>query len=303
MRRMEGSLERRMLDFHSPVLDDQSWAAPILQKTGYLGSDGAFGTMFVWRKAYRTQLSQYGTFVMRRYGDRYGVPLGEGNFTQAIEELRKDAKERGIPFVLTGVTQDAKEKLIDLFPGKFTFEEDRDSADYLYRSEDLIHLSGKKYHGKRNHISKFQRQYSWSDEDLTDANMEECQALAKEWCVQNGCSEENGLDKEACALRESFVHFQDLGFTGGLIRVEEKPVAFTMGEAIHDQVYVVHFEKALSSYAGSYTMINREFATQRLSGYPYINREEDMGLEGLRKAKLSYYPAILLERFTARWEE
>ena len=77
-----------MLDFHSPVLNDQAWAAPILQKTGYLGSDGAFGTMFVWRKAYRTQLSQYGTFVMRRYGDRFGVRLGEGDFTQAIEELR-----------------------------------------------------------------------------------------------------------------------------------------------------------------------------------------------------------------------
>ncbi len=292
-----------MLDFHSPTLEDQRWAAPILQKAGYLGADGAFGTMFVWRKAYQTEICQYGQFVMRRYGDRYGVPLGEGDFAQAMEELRKDATERGIPFVLTGVTQDAKGQLESLFPGHFVFHEDRDSADYLYRSEDLIQLAGKKYHGKRNHISKFQRQYSWSYEDLTDANMEACKILAKEWCIQNGCSEENGLEKEACALRESFVHFQELGFTGGLIRVEEKPVAFTIGEAIDGQTYVVHFEKALSSYAGSYTMINREFAAHRLSGYRYINREEDMGLEGLRKAKLSYYPALLLERFTARWGE
>lgn len=239
---------------------------------------------------------------MRKYGDFYTIPLGEGDLVNALDVMRQDAAQKGIPFALTGLTKDEVNRLEELLPGRFAYQEDRNAADYIYHSEDLIRLAGKKYHGKRNHISKFKRLYSWNYEELGKENMEECMALAREWCVQYGCSEENGLDKEACALRETFEHFDQLGFVGGMIRVEGKPVAFTIGEEINEEAFVVHFEKALSDYTGSYTIINREFAAYSLSGYRYINREEDLGLEGLRKAKLSYHPALLLERFNAKWQ-
>lgn len=291
-----------MLEFRIPELSDIQWAAPILRQSGYLGSDGAFGTIYVWRDVYHSMICRYQDFLLRKYGGMYAMPLGEGDPSGALEAMRVDAGKRGEPFVLGGLTREAADCLEGLLPGRFTLEEDRDAADYIYHAEDLIRLAGKKYHGKRNHISKFERLYSWTYEDLGRGNMEDCMALAREWCVQYGCSEENGLDKEACALRETFQHFEELGFAGGMLRVEGKPVAFTIGEEINEQAFVVHFEKALSDYTGSYTMINREFAARRLSGYRFINREEDLGLEGLRKAKLSYQPAFLLERFTARWE-
>lgn len=291
-----------MLEYHIPQLSDQTWAVPILRRSGYLGSDGAFGTIFVWREVYHSQICRYQDFLLRKYGDFYTIPLGEGDLVNALDVMRQDAAQKGIPFALTGLTKDEVNRLEELLPGRFAYQEDRNAADYIYHSEDLIRLAGKKYHGKRNHISKFKRLYSWNYEELGKENMEECMALAREWCVQYGCSEENGLDKEACALRETFEHFDQLGFVGGMIRVEGKPVAFTIGEEINEEAFVVHFEKALSDYTGSYTIINREFAAYSLSGYRYINREEDLGLEGLRKAKLSYHPALLLERFNAKWQ-
>jgi hypothetical protein len=293
-----------MLAYQSPVLADQNWVEPIVRSAGYLGCDGAFGTMYVWRAAYRIQICRYGDFLLRSYGENAEVqsfPLGQGDLLAALNAMREDAQQRGHAFRLSGLTEEAAGRLQALMPGCFSFVEQRDAADYLYDSAALIALPGKKYHGKRNHISKFQRMYQWSYEDLCEENLEECRALAHEWCEQYGCSEENGLHHESCALREAFDHFSALEFQGGMLRVEGKPVAFTMGEALDDQTFIVHFEKALSQYTGAYTMINREFAAHRLGGYRYINREEDMGLEGLRKAKLSYHPAVLLMRYDAAW--
>lgn len=289
-----------MLDFRAPRLEDQAWAAPILRDSGYIGSDGAFGTLFIWRGIYDCTICQWNGFLFRRFGGAYALPLGQGDLKQAVEALRADAEERGEAFLLTGVSEQGVKQLEALFPGEFHFEADRNTADYVYNSADLAALPGKRYHGKRNHISKFERLYTWTYERLGEENLADCKALAKEWCVQYGCSEENGLDKENCALKETFQHYQALGFVGGMIRVEGKPVAFTIGEAINDQAFVVHFEKALSDFTGSYTIINREFVARELSGYQYVNREEDMGLEGLRKAKLSYHPAILLEKYNGK---
>ena len=135
------------------------------------------------------------------------------------------------------------------------------------------------------------------DRRITDANCADVVAMAREWCRLKGNCAEKSLQSENCAIREVLAHREELSVTGGLIRVDGKVVAFTFASPINDQVVDIHVEKALPDYAGAYTVINREFAARELSGYRYINRENDMGIEGLRKAKESYNPAILLEKF------
>lgn len=183
-------------------------------------------------------------------------------------------------------------------PGRFDAEPSRDDFDYIYNAQDLIELSGRKYHGKRNHISKFTRAFpDWQYEHIDDSNTEECINASLEWCKQNGCSENSPYRHELCAIHKALRERKSLGIIGGLIRIDGKVVALTLGERLNKDTFVTHFEKALGGFEEAYTLINREFAARSLGEYRYINREEDLGIEGLRKAKLSYKPAILLEKF------
>ena len=226
--------------------------------------------------------------------------IGPGDLRSKVELVLADAKDYGCKFRLWGLTKQETEQLEQTMPGMFRFQLDRDASDYIYDSQALIHLSGRKYHGKRNHLARFQRSYNWSYEDITPQNYADCKAIAHEWCVQNGgCGKEDGTDNENCAINMAFRSFEELALSGGLLRVDGKPVAFTVGEEINPEVYLLHFEKALNGYEGLYAAINHEYAAKNLENYRYINREEDLGIEGLRKAKLSYNPAILLEKYSA----
>ena len=291
-----------MLEFRYPELKDREWVQPILSSAGGLGSEYAFGTMYVWRGTYHRRICRYKDFLLSAFGEDYRsyvVPEGVGDRREAISVLMEDARERGVPFRMWGVTEDNREEMEGYFPGRFDYLPQRDDADYIYRSEDLISLAGRKFHSKRNHIARFRRTYQWTYEAVGPENAGECLAIAREWCRKNGMCGQNGHSAENCAIADALDHLGPLGMKGGLIRVEGKPAAFTLGEEINSRCFVVHFEKALEGYDGLYPAINQEFAARELSRYEYINREEDMGLEGLRKAKLSYYPAFLVEKFTA----
>ena len=267
-----------------------------------MGSEYAFGTMYIWRWTYHRQICRWNDFVLSSLGKdqhSYAVPVGNGSRKEAVEALLADAKERGIPFRMWGVTQEEIEEFESLFPGRFLFLPARNDADYIYRSSDLITLAGRKYHGKRNHLARFTRTYQWSYEEIGRARFPACMEIAQEWCRKNGSCGEDGRSEENCAVAVALHHFEELHMIGGLISIDGKPVAFSLGEEINPQCFVVHFEKALDGYDGLYPAINHEFASHALAGYEYINREEDMGIEGLRKAKLSYYPAVLLEKYVA----
>lgn len=291
-----------MLEFHYPEIKDRVWVQPILASSGGMGSEYAFGTMYIWRWTYHRQICRWNDFVLSSLGKdqhSYAVPVGNGSRKEAVEALLADAKERGIPFRMWGVTQEEIEEFESLFPGRFLFLPARNDADYIYRSSDLITLAGRKYHGKRNHLARFTRTYQWSYEEIGRARFPACMEIAQEWCRKSGSCGEDGRSEENCAVAVALHHFEELHMIGGLISVDGKPVAFSLGEEINPQCFVVHFEKALDGYDGLYPAINHEFASHALAGYEYINREEDMGIEGLRKAKLSYYPAVLLEKYVA----
>ena len=188
-------------------------------------------------------------------------------------------------------------QLETFFPGKFQIEYDRDEADYVYEREKLETLSGKKLHGKRNHINKFKSVHEdWDYETLTEDNVEECFQMALKWRNLNGCEDDEEKNAEMCVSLNSLRLFRELNLVGGVLRVEGEIVAFTMGEKLCEDTFVVHIEKAYADVDGAYPMINQQFVQHECMDYQYVNREEDTGADGLRQAKMSYRPAFLEEK-------
>ncbi|MFY9377952.1 MAG: phosphatidylglycerol lysyltransferase domain-containing protein, partial [Peptococcia bacterium] len=189
------------------------------------------------------------------------------------------------------------------FPGKFSYQDDREGYDYIYTLEKLVSLSGKKLQSKRNHINRFiANNADWSFEEISQDNLSECWEMNQEWCRQNGCKDDELLNEEYCAVRRCFNNYEALELEGGLLRLAGKVIAFTMGERLNSDTYVVHIEKAFGEIQGAYQLINREFAKLIQERHPdivYVNREEDMGYEGLRRAKMSYRPVRMEEKYVA----
>lgn len=292
-----------MIDFRPLKIEDRQWIEPILRESKKYGCEYSFGDMFIWKSIYDIQVAKHKDFFVSFNGagfDAYCCPVGSGNKKEIIEDLMQDARERNIEFKMFGLMEECAKDLEELFPDKFEIEENRDSFDYIYSTEDLINLKGKKYHGKRNHIAYFKKNNNWTYEPMTRENIPECIAMNKEWEKLNREKDPDGIDDELIAINTSFDNFEELGFVGGVLKVEGRVVAFTFGESMNDDIFCTHVEKAYSDIRGAYPMINREFAENALSQYKYINREDDTGLEGLRQAKLSYYPSILLSKYMAR---
>ncbi len=219
----------------------------------------------------------------------------EEQFRFALDCLKQESEQEGYPLMIMGLAPDCREHLNSSYPETFRFLNDRASCDYLYLREKLASLSGKKLQSKRNHVNKFEKLYSdYTTEPVSSANINECLALERAWL---GASEEkDGESDEYIMIKRLLSNFEALGLEGLAIRVGTKLVAFTVGSPINQNTFGVHIEKALTEYEGAFAMINRSFARLIPEQYTYINREEDLGLEGLRKSKLSYRPALLLEK-------
>jgi len=285
---------------HRPVMEDKPWVDQLLSYSGYRGAEHAFGTAYIWTHAYGIRWTRIEDFLIVRGKKSFSFPAGRGDLEEMLHRLRDWSEAEEVPLIFHGITEHTMPILEETFPGYFDFQPRRDSSDYIYLAENLIQLSGKKFHSKRNHISKFSRENDWRYEDITEDNLGECLELGRIWCAEKSggeCSIKN--NPEFCALSRAFDQYFALGFEGGLIRAEGKAVAFTCGERLTGDTFVIHFEKALPGYEGAYPVINNQFAKNRLSAYQYINREEDLGIEGLRKAKLSYHPDLLLNKYLA----
>ena len=190
-----------------------------------------------------------------------------------------------------------EEQMKEMFGDIFQVEYDRDSADYVYEREKLAALSGKKLHGKRNHINRFKDNHQWSYEKLNDENQLEALAMLMEWKMQNCAPEDLEKHEEICVSKNSLIYYKELGLVGGILRADGKIVGLSLGEpAVNPDTFVVHIEKAFPDVQGAYPMINQQFVLHEMEGFTYVNREEDMGEEGLRKAKMSYRPAFMLEK-------
>lgn len=300
-----------MVNFESPQFEDREWAQPLLEAEGSQCCEYNFANIYLWSRAYPQQIARLGGRLLVQIQGSLGLcylyPAGSGPLSAAVDALANHAAANGVPLTLVCVTENQRAALEAACPGRFAFQEDRDGFDYLYDVNRLADLPGKKLHAKRNHIHRFDEQFpDWLLEDITPANVPECVELERQWAAirQEEAGEDvNSVSEETVAVIEALYHMDKLGLEGALIRADGSPVAFSLGGLITPEVFDVNFEKSFGEIQGAYPVINRELARLIRSRHPevkWFNREDDMGLEGLRKAKLSYYPDILLTKYTAR---
>lgn len=292
-----------MLKFKEITLKDRSWIEERLRDSNFRGCEYSFANNFIWAKVNHIQYADIeGCYCMKSgvgENESYTYPAGNGDIQKVISLLIEETKERKKKFVLRGILREQVEKLVQLFPQVFSFQLNRGESEYLYTVEKLSRLSGKKLHGKRNHIARFKDNLNWEYEKLTINNIDECYKMNEIWCKKYDCQKDYSLKHEMCAVKEALDHFSDLKLAGGLLRQNGEIIAYSIGEPLSKDTYVVHIEKAYSEIQGAYPMINQQFVLSYCNDYIYVNREEDMGDNGLRKAKLSYYPDILLDKYTA----
>ncbi|MFA6334144.1 MAG: phosphatidylglycerol lysyltransferase domain-containing protein [Bacteroidales bacterium] len=292
-----------MIEFRQIEIPDKSWIDELLKYSDYRGAEYCFTNLFIWDGVYKSKIARYKEFLLFRSGEgdttRYLYPAGRGDKREAIEYLIEDAKENGHKFILIGLSLESKAELNELLPDRFEFKPVRDSFDYIYESERLITLSGKKLQSKRNHINRFKELPDWQYEELTDDKIGEIIDFTSKWCKDAGCDKNESLGLEACAVAKCLSNYPSLNLKGGILRLDEEIVAYTIGEPINSDTVIIHIEKAFADVRGAYPMINREFAERVASGYKYINREDDAGDAGLRKAKESYYPVFMQEKYAA----
>lgn len=298
-----------MLSFHPLSLADKSWIDRHVFEENSRSADFNFGNMFLWDGRYRQMVADDDrhlvTLCCAYEHPVFPFPIGCGDLAPVLADMRDYAAANGFPLVIKGLEERHVALVNALFPGCFDCTEDRDYADYLYSADKLISLAGKKLHGKRNHINRFTAEHDWSFRDLTPELFPDCLALLARW-AEDADNAAGTVDGEHAAIARAFEYYDALGLLGGALFAEGELVGFTVGEKISADAFDVHFEKARADLNGAYPTVNREFVKLVRERYPeiaYINREDDMGLENLRKSKESYDPDILLRKFTVRWRE
>lgn len=295
------------LSFQRIEITDKERAEECLRRSNFRGSEYSFGNNFVWRNAYNIEVCFYEQFYFVKQGvgrnTRFIYPAGgseeEDEVRHVIELLSEYAAENGLPLRVYA-NGDITYKVDAAIPDVYMRQE-RDFCDYIYLADELENLKGKKFHSKRNHLNHFYEN-DWSFEPLSHDNLAECIEMNKRWRSENidKCEiskETQSKIEELCVVECSFKHFDELDYTGGVLRVNGLVQAFTFGEQSADNCFVIHVEKALREYQGAYAAINREFVKSLNGQYKYINREDDAGSEGLRRAKLSYKPIFLENKY------
>lgn len=290
-----------MINYKQIELSDKSKIDTCLEGNTFRACDFSFTNMFAWNARFKTQYDIIHKTLFLRFTESdgqlyYMMPIGPMPVKEAIDKMIADAKANGIPFQMKGISLRMWDIIQKEMPGQFEYIHERNNDEYIYLSEKLISLSGKKLQSKRNHINRFKADNpDWEYFPITSQNeLEECAKMLDEW--------ENIKEDTDKSLRYDYIatklmleNFDYLHLKGGAIRVNGKIIAFTIGEPLTEDSFVVHVEKAFGEINGAYTIINQQFIQHEASQFKYINREEDMGIESLRKAKLSYQPEILLE--------
>jgi hypothetical protein len=287
--------------FRDLFLEDKSLFDSLLKETQPEISELTFTNLFVWNSSEPVQISQLdNAMLVQRKRLRDGKafllpPLGTESLPDVLSKLTKyelDVRENGLQsfygFTPHQVQQLQKEEL--------KFEPDRDDWDYVYLTRDLSELSGDKYHPKRNFIARCLSKYDCRYASIGPREIEDCLQLQTRWCNLRNCNEVKGLEAENTAIKTAFEHFERLNILGGAIYVDEKLEAFTLGEQLNKDTAVIHFEKANPEIEGLYQLVSQWFCQKALGKFMFVNREQDLGVPGLRKAKESYYPHHMVEK-------
>ena len=294
-----------MIEFMPLDPTKKSQYEAMLQSCGERGCEYSFTNLYLWGRQKAAVIE--GCLVFFSQFNRKSVylfPVGTGDRKAAIDAVIEDAADRGIPCRFTGLTHDDCAALEQLFPGKFRYHFDRDAFDYVYDIHELADLKGRKFQRKRNHLNRFRADHpDCRLVPITDKTLPLAKKLVADWYALR--LQENphaDYHMEQAALKKALEQWDVLGLEGLLLMCGDTVLAMTAGSRLSEDTFDIHFEKALDIHDGAYAAINQGFAAHLRDTYPqlrYLNREDDMGLEGLRKAKLSYCPDHLVEKHWA----
>ena len=244
-----------MLEWSIPESEDEDWINSCIAVSGTMASDASFANIYLLRNKYSTKISRYKDFIIRKYSGKgarcgYTFPLGKGDVTKALAEIEKDAKECGERLQFAFVTEEQKEVLENAMPARFCYSSDAGDSDYIYLRSELASLSGKAFHKKKNHFSKFVRTYpDYKYYEIGACNIYDAQKVADAWYYEHLQDEDASQLAEYKAIKEALENFEELGLIGGIIYVNDSPCAMTIASKINENTVDVHFEKAVGEYA------------------------------------------------------
>ncbi|MDR1674781.1 MAG: phosphatidylglycerol lysyltransferase domain-containing protein [Oscillospiraceae bacterium] len=298
------------MDFREIDISDRPWVTELLARSDFMGCEYSFANNMAWRRLSNSKICRYKDFylVMSVRGKEmyFPFPAGSGDYRDVLEAIRIYAFDGGCRPVITGVTHKNLPVFEKYYGKRYRAELFDGYGDYIYNAADLTDLPGKNYQKKRNHLKKF-LPLDWEFKPIeTYEDMSRCIAFgAKRYnekdSVLNG-SGNSSHTAEQFAIHTFFENFHKLQLKGGMLFVSGELAAFTVGERLNSNTFCVHIEKADTKFPGVYAAINNKFAQFAAAGYTYINREEDLGIEGLRKAKRSYFPAFILHKHTVHYQ-
>ncbi len=299
-----------MLEFRRLTPADREVYNALLAAGREPGCEYSFANLCLWGRQ-RVVFREGFCLIFSQFDRRsiYAYPLGTGDEKAALDALMADARQRGIPFRLAGMTAEECARLEAYYPGKFHFHTDRGSFDYVYAIDALADLKGKRYQSKRNFVNRFRANHPDSRcLPLDSRTLPLARSMAELWYAHRQAADPTAdFALERLALDRAFSGCDQLGLEGVLLVEDDRCLAFSLGSRLREDTFDIHFEKALDSADGAYACINQSFARALREKYPalqYLNREDDMGIPGLRKAKLSWNPHHLVEKHWARlWED
>lgn len=273
------------------------------------GCNYSFANLYLWSQQQAAILHNH-LVLFSQFGNQsvYPYPVGSGDIKPVLDAIMTDARERGIPCRLAILCADDKQTMEELYPGMFCFHCDRDAYDYIYAIDDLADLKGRKYHRKRNHYNRFRDAFPYyTVEPLNERNLPQVRQMIDTWyAVRLKEKPGNDYHMEQAALEKALCHYRELDMESLVLLDGENVLAVTLGSRMSYDTIDIHFEKARWDVDGAYTAINCEFAQHIRNKFlqiRFVNREEDLGLEGLRKAKQSYYPHHMVEKYWAYLRE
>lgn len=297
-----------MLEFKPVTLCDKPRVDEIVFAENSRSADFNFGNIYIWDNHYRQLIAfQNGRmFTKLRYAGKpmFAFPIGKGSLKDAVEAIREFAEFKRYPLVIRGITEENRLLLEEAYPGAFRFAEDTDCGDYIYSVEKLSTYSGKSLHGKKNHCNRFEAEHEWKFVPIERPLIPACMDMLSIWQEENAARLDKSIVFEHDAITRAFAAYERLKLEGGILYADDRIVGFSVGELISSDTFNVHFEKAEAEMNGAYPMLCREMCRMAAANHPqlkYINREDDMGFESLRKSKLSYKPEYILKKYTGSW--
>lgn len=291
------------LNFHRLTISDRDSYKDCFRQCSEQASDYSFINLFAWDHYRHYDIAFESDLCWLRVNnptESYWSPVGSW-IDRDWEKILSEIFPEGI--VLERVPEKLAVQLKGLLGERISLEEERSEWEYIYDVKDLIELKGNRLHKKKNLLNQFRSNFDWryKDVDLSDVRM--ILEMQKIWCEWKNCDGSPGLKAEHDAIKKILEYWEDLpGLIGGTLFVGDEMVAYTIGEALDKETVIIHFEKGLGDYKGVYQAVNKLFLERSAVQFQWVNREQDMGNEGLRKAKMSYEPHHFLKKYLLSWK-